>query len=111
VNHETHEEEESRQSQAQPKEAETEEVHPGLPGGHRGKGFRLAARMRMKGRGEAHPRPVVRARNRRRPSARNRVHDRAILDAAQIAAYFNFVNRLVLGLGVGLEAQRDGYEY
>lgn len=30
--------------------------------------------------------------------------DRAILDAAQIAAYFNFVNRLVLGLGVRLEA-------
>jgi uncharacterized peroxidase-related enzyme len=37
--------------------------------------------------------------------------DRAILDAAQIAAYFNFVNRLVLGLGVGLEEERDGYRY
>jgi len=37
--------------------------------------------------------------------------DRAILDAAQIAAYFNFVNRLVLGLGVGLETARDGFEY
>jgi len=37
--------------------------------------------------------------------------DRAILDAAQIAAYFNFVNRLVLGLGVGLEAEREGYRY
>ncbi|MDX6770180.1 MAG: peroxidase-related enzyme [Elusimicrobiota bacterium] len=37
--------------------------------------------------------------------------DRAILDAAQIAAYFNFVNRLVLGLGVGLEEDREGYRY
>lgn len=37
--------------------------------------------------------------------------DRAILDAAQIAAYFNFVNRLVLGLGVGLEDGRDGFRY
>lgn len=37
--------------------------------------------------------------------------DRAVLDAAQIAAYFNFVNRLVLGLGVGLETARDGFEY
>lgn len=37
--------------------------------------------------------------------------DRAILDAAQIAAYFNFVNRLVLGLGIGLEEKRDGYRY
>lgn len=30
--------------------------------------------------------------------------DRAILDASQIVAYFNFVNRLVLGLGAHLEA-------
>lgn len=37
--------------------------------------------------------------------------DRAILDAAQITAYFNFVNRLVLGLGVGLEEERAGYRY
>lgn len=37
--------------------------------------------------------------------------DRAILDAAQIASYFNFVNRLVLGLGVGLESRHDGYKY
>jgi uncharacterized peroxidase-related enzyme len=37
--------------------------------------------------------------------------DRAILDAAQIAAYFNFVNRLVLGLGVSLEGKRDEYRY
>lgn len=39
--------------------------------------------------------------------------DQEILDAAQIAAYFNFVNRLVLGLGVAVEdaAQREGYRY
>ncbi len=30
--------------------------------------------------------------------------DRAILDACQVVAYFNFVNRLALGLGVELEA-------
>lgn len=37
--------------------------------------------------------------------------DRAILDTAQIAAYFNFVNRLVLGLGVGLEEENSDYRY
>ncbi len=39
--------------------------------------------------------------------------DRAILDIVQIAAYFNFVNRLVLGLGVPLESdeERTGYRY
>lgn len=39
--------------------------------------------------------------------------DQEILDAAQIAAYFNFVNRLVLGLGVATEdaEQREGYRY
>ncbi|MBI4350008.1 MAG: peroxidase-related enzyme [Elusimicrobia bacterium] len=39
--------------------------------------------------------------------------DQAVLDAAQIAAYFNFVNRLVLGLGVHLEegAEREGFKY
>jgi len=37
--------------------------------------------------------------------------DRAILVAAQIAAYFNFVNRLVLGLGVGLEPTQLSYKY
>lgn len=37
--------------------------------------------------------------------------DRSILDAAQIAAYFNFVNRLVLGLGVGLESDGGEYKY
>ena len=38
--------------------------------------------------------------------------DRAILDAELVIAYFNFVNRLVLGLGVHLEADGgDGYKY
>lgn len=39
--------------------------------------------------------------------------DREILDTAQIAAYFNFVNRLVLGLGVSLEdaGGRAGFRY
>ena len=38
--------------------------------------------------------------------------DRAILDAALIIAYFNFVNRLVLGLGVELESDSgEGYKY
>lgn len=38
--------------------------------------------------------------------------DRAILDAALVIAYFNFVNRLVLGLGVHLETEgAGGYQY
>lgn len=39
--------------------------------------------------------------------------DQAVLDAVQIAAYFNFVNRIVLGLGVHLEggAEREGFKY
>lgn len=38
--------------------------------------------------------------------------DRAILDASLVIAYFNFVNRLVLGLGVHLEDdQGKGYAY
>ncbi len=38
--------------------------------------------------------------------------DRAILDAALVVAYFNFVNRLVLGLGVELEQDAGkGYNY
>lgn len=37
--------------------------------------------------------------------------DAAILDASLVVAYFNFVNRMVLGLGVELEKQPDGYEY
>jgi uncharacterized peroxidase-related enzyme len=38
--------------------------------------------------------------------------DRAILDVSQIVAYFNFVNRLVLGLGVEVdEGEVKGYTY
>ncbi len=39
--------------------------------------------------------------------------DRAILDLVQIVAYFNFVNRIVLALGVPLEGEeeRQGYRY
>ncbi len=38
--------------------------------------------------------------------------DRAILDATLVTAYFNFVNRMVLGLGVNLEADGGtGYKY
>jgi uncharacterized peroxidase-related enzyme len=37
--------------------------------------------------------------------------DRAILDATLVIAYFNFVNRIVLGLGVQIEANAGGYNY
>jgi uncharacterized peroxidase-related enzyme len=38
--------------------------------------------------------------------------DRAILDLTQVIAYFNFVNRMVLGLGVNLEEhQGAGFKY
>ncbi len=38
--------------------------------------------------------------------------DRAILDAVQVIAYFNFVNRMVLGLGVEFsEEEMKGYKY
>ncbi len=38
--------------------------------------------------------------------------DRAILDATQVVAYFNFVNRMVLGLGVEFtEEESKGYKY
>jgi len=37
--------------------------------------------------------------------------DRAILDATLVIAYFNFVNRIVLGLGVRLEENAGGYKY
>lgn len=38
--------------------------------------------------------------------------DRSILDANLVIAYFNFVNRLVLGLGVHLEKDKgEGYKY
>lgn len=38
--------------------------------------------------------------------------DKAVLDSAQVIAYFNFVNRLVLGLGVELEDHEGkGFKY
>jgi uncharacterized peroxidase-related enzyme len=37
--------------------------------------------------------------------------DRAILDATLVIAYFNFVNRIVLALGVHLEQDPGGYNY
>lgn len=40
------------------------------------------------------------------------LEDRAILDAALVISYFNFVNRMVLGLGVHLEENAgQGYAY
>jgi uncharacterized peroxidase-related enzyme len=42
----------------------------------------------------------------------NGLSDRAILDATLIVGYFNFVNRIVLGLGVELEHDGGaGYKY
>ena len=37
--------------------------------------------------------------------------DREILDASLVTAYFNFVNRMVLGLGVNLETNSGGFKY
>ncbi|MEQ9423735.1 MAG: peroxidase-related enzyme [Cyclobacteriaceae bacterium] len=37
--------------------------------------------------------------------------DRSILDATLVIGYFNFVNRIVLGLGVALEEIPGGYKY
>ncbi|MCH2259007.1 MAG: hypothetical protein MK088_20565, partial [Alteromonas sp.] len=40
------------------------------------------------------------------------LNDRAILDATLVISYFNFVNRMVLGLGVQLEAHKGaGFIY
>lgn len=40
------------------------------------------------------------------------LEDEAILDATLVVAYFNFVNRMVLGLGVELENEKgEGYQY
>ena len=41
------------------------------------------------------------------------VKDQALLDATLVIAYFNFVNRIVLGLGVNLEQKEGagGYKY
>lgn len=37
--------------------------------------------------------------------------DRGILDATLVISYFNFVNRMVMGLGVEVEADPGGYRY
>lgn len=37
--------------------------------------------------------------------------DRAILDATLVVSYFNFVNRMVLALGVDVEHNPGGYKY
>ena len=37
--------------------------------------------------------------------------DRAILDATLVIAYFNFVNRIVMALGVEVEENPGGYKY
>ena len=37
--------------------------------------------------------------------------DRSLLDATLVIAYFNFVNRVVLGLGVDIESDPGGYTY
>ncbi len=40
------------------------------------------------------------------------LNDRAVLDAVQVIAYFNFVNRMVLGLGAEFtEEEMKGYHY
>jgi uncharacterized peroxidase-related enzyme len=39
------------------------------------------------------------------------VTDREILDATLVISYFNFVNRLVVALGVSLEENSGGYHY
>jgi uncharacterized peroxidase-related enzyme len=39
------------------------------------------------------------------------LEDRAILDATLVVSYFNFVNRIVLSLGVDLESNSGGYKY
>ena len=39
------------------------------------------------------------------------VDDRGILDASLVVSYFNFVNRIVLSLGVELEHDPGGYRY
>ncbi len=37
--------------------------------------------------------------------------DRAIMDAALVISYFNFVNRMIIGLGVNIEDDVTGYNY
>ena len=47
-----------------------------------------------------------------KPLKDSALEDRAILDASLVISYFNFVNRMVLGLGVHLEEDEgEGYNY
>lgn len=46
-----------------------------------------------------------------KPLREQGLDDRAILDATLVVSYFNFVNRIVLSLGVGLEENVGGYNY
>lgn len=39
------------------------------------------------------------------------IDDRGILDATLVIGYFNFVNRVVIGLGVEVESEPGGYRY
>ncbi|MFK7783882.1 MAG: hypothetical protein AB8B56_02140 [Crocinitomicaceae bacterium] len=40
------------------------------------------------------------------------LEDRAILDATLVISYFNFVNRIVLGLGLNVNKEElEGYNY
>jgi uncharacterized peroxidase-related enzyme len=39
------------------------------------------------------------------------ITDREILDATLVISYFNFVNRIVLGLGLEVESDVGGYKY
>ena len=45
------------------------------------------------------------------PLKKEGLNDRAILDATLVISYFNFVNRIVLGLGVQIEENAGGYNY
>lgn len=50
--------------------------------------------------------------NKTKELRRTGLDDRAILDVTLVAAYFNFVNRIVLALGVALEEKAgEGYKY
>ena len=46
-----------------------------------------------------------------KPLRKEGLDDRTILDATLVISYFNFVNRIVLSLGVNLEKNPGGYNY
>ncbi|RLD75856.1 MAG: peroxidase [Bacteroidetes bacterium] len=54
---------------------------------------------------------VVNDKNYINPLKKAGLSDRAILDATMIIAYFNFVNRIVMSLGVYIEADTGNYKY